>query len=108
MQIPFNQFEQYISDTILKRGLSYFKNGRVQEPAEIRPGEYEAIVEGSVDYTVRLTIKKGIITGFVCDCPYDMGPVCKHVAAVILYLQQDELDLKTKKKSNFLNISIYQ
>ncbi len=99
MQIPFNQFEQYISDTILKRGLSYFKNGRVQEPAEIRPGEYEAIVEGSVDYTVRLTIKKGIITGFVCDCPYDMGPVCKHVAAVIFYLQQVELDLKTKKKS---------
>jgi len=96
MQIPLNQFEQYIDEPILKRGLQYFKKGHVHEPEEICPGEYEAIVEGTEDYTVQLTLKNGIVTEHVCNCPYDLGPVCKHVAAVFFYLQQDELEL-TKK-----------
>jgi uncharacterized Zn finger protein len=98
MQIPLNQFEQYIDETILKRGLRYFKNGQVHEPEEISPGVYEAIVEGTEDYTVQLTLKNGIITEYVCNCPYDFGPVCKHVAAVIFYLQQEELVLSNKTK----------
>jgi uncharacterized Zn finger protein len=49
MQIPLNQFEQYIDETILKRGLQYFKKGHVHEPEEISPGVYEAIVEGTED-----------------------------------------------------------
>lgn len=98
MQIPLTQFEQYIDETILKRGFQYFKKGHVHEPEEISPGVYEAIVEGSEDYTVQLTLKNGIITEHVCDCPYDFGPVCKHVAAVIFYLQQDELELNKKTK----------
>lgn len=99
MQIPLNQFEQYIDDTILNRGLQYFKKGRVHEPEEISPGEYEAVVEGTEDYTVQLTLKNGIIKEHVCDCPYDMGPVCKHIAAVLFYLQQDELELDKKTKT---------
>jgi len=35
MQIPLEQFEQYIDETILKRGLSYFKKGRVSQVEEI-------------------------------------------------------------------------
>jgi len=96
MQIPLLHFEDFIDETILRRGLSYFKKGQVHEPEEICTGEYEAIVEGTKDYTVRMTMKNGIITEHVCTCPYDMGPVCKHVVAVIFYLQQDELDLKQK------------
>ena len=103
MQIPLNQFEQYIDETILKRGLQYFKSGRVNEVEEISPGKYEAIVEGTEDYTVQLTLKNGIITEYTCDCPYDFGPVCKHVAAVIFYLQQDELDLNKKPKRTKTN-----
>ena len=96
MHIPLRHFEDFIDETILRRGLSYFKKGQVHEPEEIRTGEYEAIVEGTEDYTVRLTITNGAITEHVCNCPYDMGPVCKHVVAVIFYLQQDELELKPK------------
>jgi uncharacterized Zn finger protein len=96
MQIPLNQFEQYIDEAILKRGLSYFKNGYVCEPEEITSGVYEAIVAGSEDYTVELKIKNGTVTEHVCTCPYDMGPVCKHIVAVLFYLQQDVLELKPK------------
>ena len=103
MQIPLNQFEQYIDETILKRGLQYFKKGHVHEPEEISPGEYEAIVEGTEDYKVQFTLKNGIVKEHVCDCPYDFGPVCKHVAAVIFYLQQDELELNKKTKRTKTN-----
>ena len=100
MQIPLNQFEQYIDETILKRGLAYFKDGSVNEPEEISPGCYEAIVGGSEDYLVQLKIVKDSITEYSCDCPYDLGPICKHVAAVIFYLQQEFLDIKPKTPTN--------
>ncbi|MDP2208301.1 MAG: SWIM zinc finger family protein [Bacteroidota bacterium] len=99
MQFPLNQFEQYIDETIRKRGLSYFKNGFVSELEEITPGVYEAIVQGTEDYTVQLKIKNGTILEHTCDCPYDMGPVCKHVVAVIFYLRKDGLELKQKPSS---------
>lgn len=67
MQIPLQQFEQYIDDTILQRGRSYFKNGAVSQIEEITPGLYEAIVEGTEDYTVKLHLKNGTITEYRCN-----------------------------------------
>ena len=102
MKIPLNSFEQYIDETILKRGFQYFKKGLVHEPEELMKGEYEVIVDGTEPYTVNLTIKNDVVTEYVCTCPYDMGPVCKHIAAVIFYLQQNEPDpdvLPPRKKT---------
>ena len=93
MQIPLNEFEEYISETILARGLSYFNNGYVCAPDLLRPGGYEFVVEGSEDYTVQINLNHGTINEFDCDCPYDKGPVCKHVVAVIYYLQEYEAEL---------------
>ncbi len=93
MNIPLNEFEQIIDETILKRGLSYFKNGFVTDFVEISNGEYEVNVSGSEEYTVRLKVNNNEIVEHDCDCPYDFGPVCKHVVASIFYLQQDELNL---------------
>ncbi|MBX2842185.1 MAG: hypothetical protein KTR26_10455, partial [Flammeovirgaceae bacterium] len=98
MQIPIDEFEQYIDETILKRGLSYFEKGNIQEVEEIGDGEIEALVEGTETYTVRLKLKKGVITRYDCDCPYDMGPVCKHVVGVIFYLQKSKLNLDEPSK----------
>ena len=98
MEIPLSHFEEYVDEPILKRGLSYFKKGFVHEPEEIRPGDYEAVVEGSEEYTVKLSIRNRVITEHSCDCPYDMSPICKHVAAVIFYLEQEELGLTQSKK----------
>lgn len=93
MRIPLNEFEQIIDETILKRGLSYFKNGLVADFVELSNGEYEASVSGSEEYTVRLEVNNNEIVEHNCDCPYDFGPVCKHVVASIFYLKQDELNL---------------
>lgn len=104
MKIPLNEFEQIIDEKILKRGLSYFKGGAITDFLAISSGEYEAIVSGTEEYTVQLEISNNTITEHNCDCPYDMGAVCKHVVAVIFHLQQDELELnqpsisKSRKK----------
>ncbi|HZV69908.1 MAG TPA: hypothetical protein VFG10_10205 [Saprospiraceae bacterium] len=93
MRIPLNQFEEIIDPTILKRGLDYFKKGAVIPEDEDDDGEMTFIVQGSEEYVVRIKLVKDVITDYVCDCPYDQGPVCKHLAAVIFFLQKDELML---------------
>jgi hypothetical protein len=99
MRIPLNEFEQLIDEKILKRGLSYFKGNAITDFSEISTGEYEAIVSGTEEYTVQLEISNDTITEHNCDCPYDIGPVCKHVVAVIFHLQQDELELNQQSIS---------
>lgn len=103
MQIPLNEFEQLIDETILKRGLAYFKGGAITDFSKISNGEYEAIVSGTEDYTVQLEVENNTIIEHNCDCPYDMGTVCKHVVAVIFHLQQDELELNCKSKVSASN-----
>lgn len=73
MKIPLNEFEQHIDETILKRGLSYFKNHRVEAPDELTSGVYEFKVQGTEEYTVTLHLKNDVVTDFSCDCPFDSG-----------------------------------
>ena len=98
MQFPIDLFEQYIDETILKRGLSYFKKGHVISFDEITHGEYEANVIGTDEYLVKLKVKNKNVIENSCTCPYDMGSVCKHTVAVLFYMQQEELGLKPADK----------
>lgn len=93
MRIVLNEFEQYIDETILKRGLQYFKKGYVEDVEEISPNQYEATVHGSETYTVTMDLENGVIVDTTCDCPYDYGAFCKHQVAVMFYLQKDNLAL---------------
>lgn len=101
MEIQLDRFEEQIDEAILQRGLNYFRKGYVTDVEEIGPGDYEATVNGREIYTVHLHVEKGVVTEYDCDCPYDQGPVCKHIVAVLFYLQQDVLhleeDIPTKK-----------
>lgn len=98
MNIPLNEFEQFINESILEKGYAYFNKGAVLETSLLAPGELEAIVMGTEEYTIHLNIKNNTIVNQTCDCPYSFGPVCKHVAAVIFDLQQEKLGLKAKKQ----------
>lgn len=104
MKISLDEFEHQIDEKILKRGFDYFKKGNVVDVNGLGGGEYEISVEGSSDiYTVHLNIQSTTISEFACDCPYDNGPVCKHVVAALFYLQKDlfaseELTPKTTQK----------
>ncbi len=98
MRIPLSTFEQVIDEKILDRGLKYFKSGAIDEVEELETGQFEAQVRGTENYTVRLRISGNAITEYECTCPYDLGPVCKHLVAVIFHLKQDELGLKATKR----------
>lgn len=111
MHIPLSEFEQRIDETILSRGLVYFNKGAVKACSRIAPEEYTATVEGSKSYTVHFTMKNQTITDHRCDCPYDLGPICKHMAALIFYLQGDamksEIPVRPKPKKKTTK-SLYQ
>lgn len=100
MKILLNEFEHQIDETILKRGLDYFKKGCVTDVNELGGGNYEITVEGTETYTVNLSIEGNAVRRFECDCPYDMGPVCKHVVAALFYLQKDTLDITALPAKN--------
>lgn len=111
MQIPLTEFEQHIDETILNRGLNYFTQGAVIDCDQVSKGEYLCTVEGTNNYEVYTKIESEIITEQRCNCPYDMGPVCKHMAAVLFYLQQEDfksdIPLRPKRKKKAAK-SLYQ
>ena len=92
MTIQLDNFEQQIDPAILKRGYEYFKKGYITDVDDLGDGDYEATVEGSETYTVRLHVEGNEVTDYECDCPYDWGAVCKHVVAVLFYLRKDLLE----------------
>ncbi|WP_310992973.1 SWIM zinc finger family protein [Aequorivita marina] len=97
MKIPIDQFEQYIDETILKRGHSYFKNGNVDAVEELSDHNFEAIVSGTDNYRITFSIEDRHFMNASCTCPYDYGPICKHMVAVFLYVLQEELGLDAPK-----------
>lgn len=88
--IPISDFEQFVDEKLLSRGLSYFENGQVTSFEELSPGEFEAEVAGREDYDVRITVSRKKITSYLCTCPYEHGTVCKHIVAVLYYLRNEE------------------
>lgn len=99
MIIPLDQFEILIDSKILKRGADYYEDGAVIEFEEISTGEYEAIVLGNEEYRVQFRVSENTIVEHYCDCPYDLGPVCKHLVAAIFYLEQDRLIINHQTSS---------
>lgn len=93
MRFPLSEFEQFVDENILQRGLAYFKSGAITDFSDISNGEYEALVSGTEEYTVRLEVENNTVIAQDCDCPYDMGPICKHIVAVILHVRKYESEL---------------
>ena len=84
-------FEEYFSPRILERGKEYYRNHHVITLDRIEEGYYEAEVEGSQIYTVFVELEEnGEISDISCDCPYDWEEFCKHEAAVLYALREQE------------------
>lgn len=81
-----------VSDTIYERGEEYYRFGNI---LEIRNniGDYFANVKGSNGESYSVNVKlssNGKVELFDCDCPYDYSPICKHIVAVMLAIQNNE------------------
>ena len=91
MGFPLLTFEQSLSSSIAGRGLDYYESGAVANLA--RDGNtYLATVYGTEAYQVEITVHEGQVESWACDCPYDYGPICKHVAAVLFEVREVEHD----------------
>lgn len=82
-------FEQHIDPAILDRGHSYFHSEQIGEVEELFPGSFEATVFGSVPYNVQIELEGNQITRYSCTCPYDYGPVCKHVVCLMYHIRHN-------------------
>jgi hypothetical protein len=84
-------FEEYMDNQILKRGLDYFEKRKVVNLETLDGRNYKAKVDGSELYSVEITIdKKEEIIDSYCNCPYDFGEFCKHEAAVLFALKNEK------------------
>jgi hypothetical protein len=93
-----NDFELYIDDRILARGVAYYEDGAVMS-LDFVGTKWVAEVSGSDDYTVNVFLSpSGDILESECDCPYDAGPICKHQVAVFHELRENSPE-KIKQES---------
>ena len=82
-----NNFENHINKTIVDRGYDYYNAGNIIETYIQEENEYVFQVQGSEGYEVIVKIdENGEILYSTCDCPYDMGPICKHEVAAYFEL----------------------
>jgi len=92
-----NNFDDNIDSTILGRGYDYFLDQAVTHLEDMKFGTWASLVEGNQDYSVVIKLDNDEIKEWSCNCPYERGPICKHVVAT-LYAIGDDQEIKSKSK----------
>ncbi len=92
MEITDVLIKKICSPTIYKRGMEYFREGRVH----LRKREdnfLSAVVDDECLYNVMIKFNKNEVSESICTCPYfeTMGCACKHIAAT---LKQRQLEIE--------------
>lgn len=109
MKIPLSEFETVIDPVIVSRGEDYFDSEAVRGLKKLKDGEWVASVEGTEVYKVCISLNGDNVHDYSCSCPYDMGPVCKHVVAVLFAFREGAGDsLKVQKKQELNSKKVVQ
>ena len=87
-----NEFENQFESNILYRGQEYYSENRILD-IWYQDNNVYAYINGSDIYKVELEIKNGEMKNYYCSCPYseDGEYLCKHIAAVLYYLSDNEV-----------------
>ena len=96
MSIHIDKFEEEIHFLIAERGKEYFDAHQLLMLQQTTEG-WTAVIEGSETYQVLLE-GHDVISQWHCTCPFEHGPVCKHIAAV-LYAVRDEIHINRANAS---------
>lgn len=94
MSMKLQDLEAVLPADIVRKGLDYFAADLVDNLAE-QDYKWQADVHGTHTYTVSIELAEDRVINWFCDCPYDWGPICKHVAAVLFAIRtkRGEADL---------------
>ena len=90
--------DKYFSYDILRRGYDYYKKGKVKNIIKLKDG-FIANVNGSEEYRVTILIDKSAkeITDLKCTCPYAEESNCKHMAAVLYCIKNNDMPTNKNK-----------
>jgi len=78
------------SMTILKRGKTYYNDGRVAINSR-NASAVSGTVHGTERYSVQISFRNGQINNMYCSCPYSRsGEHCKHEAALLFALRDGD------------------
>lgn len=88
MTLTLSNFKTVIDDTILDRGRRYLGSSQVVDLEEDGDGRWSAQVEGTEVYEVVIEQDDKGVLSCECTCPYDWGPICKHIAAVLHAIEE--------------------
>jgi superfamily II DNA or RNA helicase len=110
MPIKYTRFTNSVADylpnhalkEIIARGKQYFKSGMVLGNSfQQVKDEVTLKVDGTSRYTTKLFLSKTNpfeISKTTCTCPYNMGGICKHRVAVLIWCEKNELEIDFKFK----------
>ncbi|WP_176719407.1 SWIM zinc finger family protein [Rhodohalobacter halophilus] len=84
--------ESNFPPVILKRGVDYLHQGRVENLSFEGDKTWTARVHGSFTYSVRIQLLNDEVARGSCSCPYADSAPCKHIAAVLLALEDEAID----------------
>lgn len=100
-------FKKKINPIILQRGTDYYNNHKVSKIDEVEPGRFLATVKGTQDYEVNISIDgAGMITEASCDCPFAYGPLCKHIVASLLAIEEKNVSDRVSELSSSDTLSL--
>ena len=89
-------FEELFDEKILKRGYNYYLEDSVHDVTR-NGNHYEGLVYGTEIYEVQIEIdNNGNVEDMDCDCPYAEENNCKHMVALLYYLENDG-EIESKK-----------
>ncbi|MDZ7756743.1 SWIM zinc finger family protein [Rhodohalobacter sp.] len=79
--------------TILDRGINYLHQGRVQNLTFENGNQWTATVHGSEAYRIQIQpLDSSVIVKADCNCPYAETSPCKHIAAVLLAMEDEDAE----------------
>ena len=101
MKISEQEIKRIASPTIYKRGLEYYKDGRVHIKSR-EEQKIVALVDGEDIYSVSINFDGEKIKNGFCTCPYyrTMDSVCKHIVATLKKRQAELLEGENYKDEN--------
>lgn len=100
MSFTLQDLENSLPPDIVQKGLDYFVGDRVinvVSEGNVRKAE----VLGTKKYSVAIILNKDQIKNCHCDCPYSLGPICKHIAAVLFAIRNEKQEAELKEMPYF-------
>jgi uncharacterized Zn finger protein len=88
MSLTLDNFKKVIVSQILARGREYYIKDRVVDLSLDEEAAWSAVVEGTDSYDVTISQSENGELCCACTCPYDHGPYCKHIAAVLYAIEK--------------------